>query len=125
MIDACTNLKQVVFNYHNKHKKLDLTNFIKKLKNNRINFVIQVQDKEIFSDVCVKHFDDNVIQKNNIEPTNIPDRECKFISKKRFISDGNLFNSEFSSKTLDKSNNFVYDEVSKSEIESLYLYVEE
>ena len=125
MIDACTNLKQVVFNYHNKHKELDLTNFIKKLKNNRINFVIQVQDKEIFPDVCVNYFDNNVIQKNNTEPTNIPDKECKFISKKRFISDGNLFNSQFSSKTLDNSNKFVYDEVSKLEIESLYLYVEE
>ena len=72
-----------------------------------------------------KYFDNNVIRKNNAEPTNIPNIECKFISKKRFVSEGNLFDSEFSSKKLDKSNKFVYDEVSKLEIESLYLYVEE
>ena len=124
-IDSCTNLKQVVLNYKTEHEKLDLTSFIKKLKNNKINFVIQVEDEKIFSDVSLKYFDNNVIRKNNAEPTNIPNIECKFISKKRFVSEGNLFDSEFSSKKLDKSNKFVYDEVSKLEIESLYLYVEE
>jgi len=124
-IDACTNLKQVVFNYSAEHKDLDLTNFIKKLKNNRINLVIQAQDEKMFSDVSFEYFDDNVIRKNNAELTNIPNIECKFLSKKRFISEGNVFNSEFSHKTLDNSNKFVYDEASKLEIESLYLYVEE
>jgi hypothetical protein len=79
----------------------------------------------MFSDVSLKYFDDNVIKKNHAKTENIPNTECKFLSKKRFISEGNVFNSEFSSKTLDNSNKFIYDEVSKSEIESLYLYVEE
>jgi len=125
MIDACTNLKQIVFNYHTKHKDLDLSNFIKKLKNNRINFVIQVQDEKMFSDTSLKYFDGNVIRKNNIEPENVSNTECKFFSKKKFVSEGNVFNSEFSSKTLDNSNKFIYNEISKLEIESLYLYVEE
>tara|TARA_R110001592_G_scaffold360201_2_gene668195 strand:- start:2690 stop:3823 length:1134 start_codon:yes stop_codon:yes gene_type:complete len=125
MIDACTNLKQVVFNYDAKHKDLDLSNFIKKLKNNRINLVIHVQDEKIFSDTSLKYFDNNVIRKNNIEPENVSNVECKFLSKKKFVSGGNIFNSEFSSKTLDNSNKFIYNEDSKLEIESLYLYVEE
>ena len=123
-IDACVNLKQVIFKYKSEHEKLDLTSFIKKLKNNKINFVIQVQDDEIFSDVSLKYFDHNVM-KNNAEIKNIPKTECKFFSKKRFVSDGKLFNSEFSSKMLDNPNKFIYNEVSKLEIESLYLYVEE
>ena len=125
MIDSCTNLKQIVFNYHTKHKDLDLSNFIKKLKNNRINLVIHVQDEKIFSDTSLKYFDNNVIRKNNIEPENVSNVECKFLSKKKFVSGGNVFNSEFSSKTLDNSNKFIYNEDSKLEIESLYLYVEE
>jgi hypothetical protein len=124
-INSCVNLKQVVFNYKSEHEKLDLSDFIQKLKINKINFVIEVQDEKMFSDVSLKYFDDNVIKKNHAKTENIPNTECKFLSKKRFISEGNVFNSEFSSKTLDNSNKFIYDEVSKSEIESLYLYVEE
>jgi|TARA_R110002050_G_scaffold28042_1_gene72461 hypothetical protein len=122
-IDACTNLKQVIFNYSAKHEKIDLKNFIKKLKGNKIKFAIEVQDEELFSDVSLKYFDHNVIRKNNLNTTNIPDTECEFFSKKRFISNNNVFNSEFSSKTLDNSSKFVYNEISKLEIESLYLYV--
>jgi len=124
-IDSCTNLKQVIFNYKPEHQKLDLSSFIKKLKNNKINLVIEVQDEKMFSDVSLKYFDHNVIKKNNTEAEDIPNTECKFLSKKRFVSEGKIFNSEFSSKTLDNTNKFIYNEASKLEIESLYLYVEE
>ena len=46
-----------------------------------------------------------------------------YISNKQFVSEGNFYLSESSAKRLDKTNNFVYDKISKSEIESLYLYV--
>lgn len=124
-IDHCTNLKQVLFKYSSEHNELDLTNFINKLKRNQINFAILVQDKDIFSNVSLKYFDYNVLLRKDDEIKNIPDIECKFISKKQFISNSNVFNSEFCSKTLDNSNKFIYNEVSKLEIESLYLYVEE
>ena len=113
----------VIFNYSAKHEKIDLKNFIKKLKGNKIKFAIEVQDEELFSDVSLKYFDHNVIRKNNLNTTSIPDTECEFFSKKKFISNNNVFNSEFSSKTLDNSSKFVYNEISKLEIESLYLYV--
>ncbi len=125
IIDACSNLKQVIFNFTAEHKNLDLTNFIKKLKNNKVKFAIQVEDKDMVSEVSLKYFDYNVVPKNDLEVTDAPNTECKFLSRKKFISNGKVFSSEFSSKTLDNSNKFIYDEISKSEIESLYLYVEE
>ena len=49
-------------------------------------------------------------------------KASKYLSKKSFITDGKSFTSESSAKRLDNSNNFVYDEVSSKELESLYLY---
>lgn len=40
------------------------------------------------------------------------------------MSKAEVFHSESSAKRLDKSNNFVYDETSSKELESLYLYDE-
>jgi len=74
------------------------------------------------SEVRFKYFDYNVL------PDLKPEEEVKaskFISKKKFITNTQVFNSESSANRLDKSNNFVYDEVSSKELESLYLYDEE
>ncbi len=47
------------------------------------------------------------------------------MSKKKFILNAEVYSSESSAKRLDKSNSFVYDDISKSEIESFYIYDEE
>ena len=91
--------------------------------------IIKTKDKENISDLRLKYFDFNVVE--DIESECDPDTMAqisltkKFASKKRFISNGEVFPSESSAKRLDKSSSFVYDEVSKSELESLYLYDEE
>tara|TARA_R110002167_G_scaffold188674_4_gene390702 strand:+ start:354 stop:1487 length:1134 start_codon:yes stop_codon:yes gene_type:complete len=123
-IKACSNLKQLVFQYSEEHKNTDLSKFLKNLKRKKINVLLQVEDESLVSSVRLKYFDFNVILKDSPETIeNIP-KNCKFISRKKFICNSQGFNSESSCKRLDKSENFVYDEVSKSEIESLYLYVE-
>lgn len=127
IISKVPNLKQVIFKYNKEeHEKTDLTNFFKILKKYKKNILIQVSDEEILSDLRLKYFDFNVIFDENpsIESLEIP-KNCKFFSKKKFITQGNVFNAEFCAKRLDNSENFSYDEVSKLEIESLYLYVEE
>ena len=116
------NLKQVTYKYDTS-KNEDLTNFFKTLKNRKINVVIQVKDKKKISDIRFKYFDFLVTEVIDPEIENIT--ASKFISKKRFISEAKVFPSESSAKRLDKSNNFVYDEISKLELESLYLYDEE
>ncbi len=116
------NLKQITYKYDTE-KDEDLSNFFKTLKNRKINIVIQVKDKQKISDIRLKYFDFLVTE--TTEPNNEEAKALKFISKKRFISNADVFPSESSAKRLDKSNNFVYDEVSKLELESLYLYDEE
>jgi ADP-heptose:LPS heptosyltransferase len=115
------NLKQVVYKY-NEHEETDISEFFKILKNKKINVFIQAQDKAQISDIRLKYFDFMVVE----EPE--PHEEikaAKFISSKKFISNAEVFISESSAKRLDKSNNFVYDEASSKELESLYLYDEE
>jgi ADP-heptose:LPS heptosyltransferase len=115
------NLKQVIYEY-DEHEETDLSEFFKILKNRKIQVVIRVKDKNKISDVRLKYFDFNVIEDN--EPRE-EIKAAKFISKKRFVSNAEVFKSESSAKRLDKSNNFVYDETSSKELESLYLYDEE
>lgn len=115
------NLKQVIYKY-DEDENTDLTSFFKTLKNRKINLIIQPKDVSKISDIRLKYFDYNVIE----EPE--PHKEisaAKYISKKRFISQAQVFNSESSYNRLDRSNNFVYDEASSKELESLYLYDEE
>ena len=126
-LDHMPNLKQVVFKHSQKDE--DYEKFFKALKNRKINVIIQTKDKENISDLRLKYFDFNVIEEKEpeydldaiVEITSAK----RFISKKSFISNGETFTSESSAKRLDKSSSFVYDEVSKSELESLYLYDEE
>lgn len=126
-LDHMPNLKQVVFKHSQKNE--DYEKFFKVLKNRKINVIIQTKDKENISDLRLKYFDFNVIEE--VDPEYSPDTIAeitsakRFISKKSFISNGETFASESSGKRLDKSSSFVYDEVSKSELESLYLYDEE
>jgi hypothetical protein len=126
-LDHMPNLKQVVFKHSQKDE--DYEKFFKALKNRKINVIIQTKDKENISDLRLKYFDFNVIEETEpeydldaiVEITSAK----QFISKKSFISNGETFTSESSAKRLDKSSSFVYDEVSKSELESLYIYDEE
>ena len=113
------NLKQVIFKYEKMHHKKDLNNFFKILKNNKINVGIICDDKEIISDVRLKYFDHNTIESG--EGTK-KIKASKFLSKKKFISNKQVFPAEFSEKIVDKSDNFVYDDISSKELESLYLY---
>ena len=124
VINACTNLKQIIFEYSKDTEDEAFNKFLKKLKSNKINIIIEVKDKEILSSTRLKYFDFNIIEQESSEIKDIPEN-CKFLSKKKFSTNKEVYNSESCAKRLDKSNNFVYDEVSKSEIESLYLYVEE
>ena len=117
------NLKQIVFKYSEDHENQDLTNFFKKLKKSGKNIIIEVHNEKIVSDVRLKYFDYPVILKQEAtEALDLP-KDCKYISNKQFVSNGEFYLSESSAKRLDKTNNFVYDGISKSEIESLYLYV--
>lgn len=115
------NLKQVIYKY-DEDENTDLTSFFKTLKNRKINLIIQPKNVSKISDIRLKYFDYNVIE----EPE--PHKEIsadKYISKKKFISNAQVFNSESSHNRLDSSNNFVYDEASSKELESLYLYDEQ
>jgi len=113
------NLKQVIYKYK---KQEDLTEFLKALKKRKINILIQVGSNLDISDVRLKYFDYNVLPEPQAQEEV---KASKFISKKRFVTNTEVFKSESSAKRLDKSNNFVYDEASSKELESLYLYDEE
>ena len=114
-------LKQVVFKYEKRHNEKDFTKFFKLLKNSKINLGIICDDEEIISEVRLRYFDYNVVEsgKNKKEI-----KASKFLSKKKFISNKDVFPSEFSEKIVDKSDNFIYDDISSKELESLYLYDE-
>jgi len=113
------NLKQVIYKYK---KQEDLTEFLKALKKRKINIIIQPSEDFDISDVRFKYFDYNVLPEPEAQEEV---KASKFISKKSFVTNAEVFNSESSAKRLDKSNKFVYDEVSSKELESLYLYDEE
>ena len=116
-----TKLKQVVFKYTKEIHNTDLNKFFKILKSYKINILIICDDKDIIPEVRLKYFDYNVVQ------INYPKNEIKaskFLSKKKFITNGNIFPSESSANRLDKTNNFVYDDFSSKELEYLYLYDE-
>jgi len=119
LLQHMPNLKQVIYRYN---KKEDLTEFLKALKKRKINISIQVGSNLDISDVRLKYFDYNVLPEPQAQEEV---KASKFISKKRFVTNAEAFNSESSAKRLDKSNNFVYDEASSKELESLYLYDEE
>ena len=120
-LQAMPKLKQVVFKCGKENEQEDLSNFFKILKNNKVSVGIICDDKEIISDVRLKYFDYNVIESGE-DKKKI--KACKFLSKKKFISNKEIYPSEFSEKKVDKSNNFAYDEISSKELESLYLYDE-
>jgi ADP-heptose:LPS heptosyltransferase len=115
------NLKQVIYECK-ENVNVDETNFFKALKNNKINVVIRVNGNLDISNIRLKYFDFNVLEHPE-PPKKI--HAAKFLSKKRFVSNAEVFNSEFSAKRLDKSNDFIYNECSSKELESLYLYDEE
>jgi len=119
LLQHMPNLKQVIYKYK---KEEDLTDFFKALKKQKINIIIQPSDDMDISEVRFQYFDYNVLPDVKAEEEV---KASKFISKKKFITNTQVFNSESSANRLDKSNNFVYDEASSKELESLYLYDEE
>jgi hypothetical protein len=121
ILQLTTNLKQVVFKYTKENHNTNLNNFFKTLKANKINIIIACDDNDIISEVRLKYFDYNVIY---VEYPKKEIKASKFLSRKKFITDKEAFPSEFSSKKFDKSDNFVYDEISSKELENLYLYDE-
>ena len=120
LLQHMPKLKQLVYVYENDNDE-DVTNFLNDLKNRKVNVIIQTQNVKDISDIRFKYFDFPVIEKPASEEKL---QECKYLSRKKFASKGEIYNSESSAKRLDKSNNFVYDEISKLELESLYLYDE-
>lgn len=119
IIHRCSRLKQIVFHYEKRHDELDLNKFLKTLKNKKIHIVILTDDKEKLSEIRLKYFDYLILE--DIKNTKKVEAK-KYFSKKRFITNGEVFSSESSAKRLDKSNDFVYDDISSKELESLYLY---
>ena len=122
LLERMPKLKQLIY-VHKEGENADVTSFLNDLKNRKVNIIIQTEDVENISDIRFKYFDFPVIEKPRPEEKSLV--ECKYMSRKKFASEGNIYNSEFSSKRLDKTNKFVYNEVSKLELESLYLYDEE
>lgn len=118
LLQYMPNLKQVIYKYK---KQEDLTEFLKALKKRKINIIIQPSEDFNISDVRFEYFDYNVLPEPEAQEEV---KASKFISKKRFITNAEVFNSESSAKRLDKSNTFIYDEASSKELESLYLYDE-
>ena len=115
------NLKQLVFIYEDKYKDIDLNNFFNFVKNHKINLSIVFASKDKIEDVRLKYFDFNVLERS-WEKEKIKD--CKFLSKKIFVDKGEQYLSESSANRLDKTNTFIYDDISSKELENLYLYDE-
>jgi hypothetical protein len=113
------NLKEIVFIYEDKYKDIDLNNFFSFIKNNKINLTIVSDSKEDISDIRLKYFDYTVLERAK-EKEKI--KNCKFLSKKTFVNKDGQFLSESSANRLDKTNAFVYDDISSKELENLYLY---
>jgi len=121
IVNALTNVKQIIFKYKKCHNDLDLNEFFNFIKNKKIRLLIVCEDEENISDIRFKYFDFDIIE--DIKPEKQINSE-KFFSKKLFISNGDTYSSESSANRLDKSHNFVYDDASSKELESLYLYEE-
>ena len=122
LLQYMTKLKQIIFKYQDS-EDADKSKFFKELKRRKVNLIIQVQKGIDVNKVRLKYFDYNVIEEAQEPKEKI--KASKFLSKKRFAVDGQSFNSESSAKRLDNSDNFIYDETSSKELESLYLYEEE
>ena len=118
-LDYCGNLKQIIFRYSDKHEDLDLNSFFTNLKRRKINLIIKYEGTKNISDVRFKYFDYPVAPTAKVETEH---KQCKFLSKKSFITDSQQFTAEFTAKKLDNSDNFVYDDISSEELESFYLY---
>ena len=118
-LDYCGNLKQIIFRYSDKHEDLDLNSFFTNLKRRKINLIIKYEGTKDISDVRFKYFDYPVAPTVKVETEH---KQCKFLSKKSFITDSQQFTAEFTAKKLDNSDNFVYDDISSEELESFYLY---
>ena len=122
LLQHMTKLKQIIFKYQESENS-DQSKFFKELKRRKVNLIIQAQKGLDVNEVRLKYFDYNVIEEAEEPMEEI--KASKFLSKKRFAVDGKSFKSESSAKRLDNSDNFIYDEISSKELESLYLYEEE
>ena len=117
------NLKELVFIYEDRHDDIDLNNFFNFIKNNKVNLkiIFDANSKSKIEDIRLKYFDFLVLEKT-WKKEKI--KNCKFLSTKVFVDKGEQYLSESSANRLDKTNNFVYDDISSKELEYLYLYDE-
>ncbi len=112
--------KRITFKIKDLNK--DYSDFFKKIKKNKIELVVLAKKEEDLKDLRLKYFDYLVdLEIQGQEVSEISDK-TKFFCKKRFISQGKVFNSRLSANSLDNSEKFVLNDTSKQELESLYLY---
>ena len=101
----------------------DYTEFFKYIKKNKINLIVSTKNKDILNELRFKYFDFNVeLEAEHAEISNLVNENTKYFSKKHVITQSKSFKSNFSADLLDNSNKFVLNDVSKQELETLYLY---
>jgi|TARA_B100000085_G_scaffold285174_1_gene320290 hypothetical protein len=100
---------------------LNYNKFFKKITSYKISLIVIVDNKEIINDLREKYFDFEVVERPQTKKLDKKDN-LKYISKKKFISDGKIYFSEFSSKIVDKTDLFVNNSDSQKEIEDFYIY---
>lgn len=100
----------------------DLNTFFKNLKKLKIDVVILTKDKDSLSELRLKYFDFDVHLEECRDVSKLVNENTKFLSNKLFITDGKTYNSRFSANRLDNSDKFILNDISKLELESLYLY---
>ena len=115
------NTKQIMFRVNDIEN--DYTEFFKYIKKNKINLIVSTKNKDILNELRFKYFDFNVeLEAEHAEISNLVNENTKYFSKKHVITQSKSFKSNFSADLLDNSNKFVLNDVSKQELETLYLY---
>lgn len=107
--------------FYLKDADINYNKFFKKIHSLKISLKVVVEDSSILDDLREKYFDFDLVEKEK-QSEEIKEGTFKYLSKKKFVSRAQVYSSEFSSKKLDNSNIFTYDEDSSKELESLYLY---
>ena len=96
--------------------------FLNDLKKYNIPSVLVTENEEIVNDLRLKYFDFQVLLSEYKDVSDLVNENTKFISNKTFINAKDKYISEFCADRLDNSINFVLNDISKQELESLYLY---
>jgi hypothetical protein len=116
-----SSLHQIIFKLNDTQK--DYTQFFKTAKRLNINVVIITENEKELSDLKLKYFDFVVVQEKPTEfDTKLINENTKYLSKKQFVSKGETFPSRFSSKGVDNIEKFIHNDISKTELNSFYIY---